>query len=172
LVSNPGGNFMKNFLILGCIAALFISCGTIADDPNATPMEAYSGYLSWQKVNSATITGDSTGVLGSAHAGEAGFREVYVNATGAAVSAGSAPLPYPEGSIIVKESFKNSGGSKGALTSVTVMTKRSEGYDPENGDWEYGMLSSKMKLQAQGKLSACISCHLAADNDFVFTDNR
>ncbi len=161
----------KLILCLAASLALF-SCATKNDDPNATKVEIYKGYQSWTKVNSQTITGDTTGVLGKAHEGSSGFREVYVNAKGAGASSGSASLPYPEGTIIVKDSFKNAGGGKGALTAVTLMVKRSGGYDAENGDWEYIMLTPKMKVQAQGRLSACISCHLAAENDFVFTDRR
>lgn len=162
---------MKILVVLILMMVVLFSCAT-TNDPEATGADAYADYGSWKKVNSMTITGDSTGVLGSAHAGKAGFREVFVNSVGARVSDGSAPLPYPVGSIIVKESYRNSGGSKGSLTGITVMAKRSAGYDPENGDWEYLMLTSKMWVQARGKLSACISCHLAADNDLVFTDNR
>ena len=158
--------------VLAIFVVLFSCASSGSDDPNATDYDAYSGYSSWQKVNSQTITGDETGVLGKAHEGSAGFREVYVNSVGAKVSSGDAALPYPAGTIIAKESYKNSGGSKGALTSLTVMVKRENGYDAGNGDWEYIMLNSKMKVQGQGKLSACISCHLATDNDMVFTDNR
>ena len=166
-----------NRIVSSCVliaAIIFLaSCATAgSDDPNATPVGAYSEYGSWSKVNAVTVTGDETGVLGSAHEGSAGFREVYVNGTGGAVSSGSAALPYPAGAIIVKESYKNSGGSKGDLTSITIMVKRESGYDAENGNWEYIMLTPKMKVQGQGRLSGCISCHLAADNDFVFTDNR
>jgi hypothetical protein len=162
---------MKKLTLCIGIAVLFLSCASGPDDPNATKPDAYNGYQTWKKVNTSTISGDETGVLGSAHEGSAGFREVYVNATGEAVS-GGASLPYPVGSVIVKESFKNAGGSKGDLSSVTIMAKREAGYDPDNGDWEYLMLNPRMKVQAQGRLSGCISCHLAADSDFVFTDNR
>ena len=160
-------------LAVVCIcAALVFSCASASDDPNMTGKDSYAGYASWTKVNAETISVDSTGVLGRAHEGSAGFREVYVNAAGKPVSDGSAALPYPFGSIIVKESFKSSGGSKGDMSAITIMVKREDGYDSDNGDWEYVMLNAAMKIQGQGKLGACISCHAAADNDWVFTDNR
>lgn len=166
----------RNIAIFALIAViLFImSCATRAsDDSNATQVNAYSGYASWNKVNSTTITGDRTGILGNAHEGSAGFREVYVNSAGLPVSSGSAAVPYAEGSIILKEAYKDSGGAKGALESLTVMVKRESGYDGENGNWEYIMLTPEMKVQAQGRLSGCISCHLAAEeDDFIFTHNR
>ncbi len=169
---------MKNIELSGII--LLIAAGLTltsclssgADDPNATQVDAYAEYETWSMVNAETITGDETGSLGRAHEGSSGFREVYVNKSGRKVSDGESPLPYPEGTIIVKESFGNDSGSKGELSSVTVMVKRESEYDPENGNWEYVMLKPSMKAQAQGRLSACISCHSAAENDFVFTDNR
>ncbi|MBT3272384.1 MAG: hypothetical protein HN368_04455 [Spirochaetales bacterium] len=163
---------MKKIVLCLLVCIAIVSCASSEKDPNAAAPTAYAGYASWQKVNDQPITGDATGVLGKAHEGTDGFREVYVNSTGAAVSTGGAALPYPKGTVILKEAFKNSDGSKGALTAVTVMVKRENGYDAGNGDWEYIMLNSKMKVKGQGKIGACISCHLAADNDQVFTDNR
>ena len=158
---------MKKIFIAAIVCLVFFSCASQGgDDPNATKPDAYQDYTGWVKVNSQTITGDETGVLGKAHAGAAGFREVYAN------SAGAAGPPYAEGSIIVKDSFKNDGGNKGDLAAVTIMVKRESGYDSDNGDWEYIMLNAKMKNQAQGKLSSCIACHAAAeDMDYIFTGN-
>jgi hypothetical protein len=164
---------MKRIIPLLIVVFVLASCMSAGSgDPNATQSEAYATYETWKQVNTATISGDQTGVLGKAHEGSAGFREVFVNDIGEATSAGAAALPYPTGSIIVKESYKNKAGEKGSLTSVTIMVKREMGYDPENGDWEYIMLSGSMKKQGQGALGACISCHAAAENDFVFTDTR
>jgi len=155
------------------VCALIVSCASSGSkDTNKTDVDVLTGYASWPKVNSETITGDATGVLGKAHEGSDGFREVYANAVAQRVSSGSADLPYPLGSIIVKEAYKNAGGSKGDMTSITVMVKREDGYDTENGNWEYLMLTPAMKVQNQGLLGGCISCHAAADNDWVFTDNR
>ncbi len=154
-------------------AVLFTSCISPGSrDPNATPVDAYAAYETWAMVNSETITGDVTGTLGNAHEGSSGFREVYINEAGKAVSDGEAALPYPEGTIIIKEAYGNDSGSKSELSSLTVMVKRESGYDEGNGNWEYVMLTPSMRVRSQGALSSCISCHSAAENDFVFTDNR
>jgi hypothetical protein len=163
---------MRTLILCIVVSIALVSCASMPDDPNATTPDAYQGYQSWAKVNSHTITGDTTGVIGKAHEGTAGFREVYINSAGEGASNGASSLPYPVGTVIVKDSFKNAGGAKGALSAVTLMVKRSAQYDPGNGNWEYIMLTPKMKVQAQGRLSGCISCHLAADADLVFTDNR
>jgi len=166
---------MNRTTIIISVAAAVILAGCTSsgsDDPNATATEAYEGYADWQRVNVETISGDATGLLGRAHEGSTGFREVYVNAVGREVSFGEANAPYPEGTIIVKESYGSNSGEKGSLSGITIMAKREPGYDPEHGNWEYINLRANMKVQAQGALSGCISCHAAAERDFVFTDAR
>ena len=156
------------------LAAILVSGCASAPDAGAAPASAFEGYTSWTKVNRQPITGDTTGALGSAHQGERGFREVYINDVGKGVSSGGASYPYPQGTVVVKESYKRgSSGGKGDLAALTVMVKREAGYDPENGDWEYAMATPAMKIQAQGKLGMCINCHAAAfDDDYVFTHSR
>lgn len=143
-----------------------------SSDPDATAVDSFSDYTNWHRVNTSPITGDTTGGLGNAHEGSSGLREVYINSVGSAASSGTSALPYPEGTIVVKESFKSDGGEKGKLTGITVMAKREAGYDPENGDWEYLNVKPDLKVSAQGRLSGCVSCHSASDDDYVFTSSR
>lgn len=83
------------------------------------------------------------------------------------------PYPYPVGTIFVKESYKGEGGQMGDMTSLTVMIKRAEGYDPANGDWEYLMASPSFEVINQGKMEMCIGCHsVAADTDFIFWNSE
>lgn len=164
---------MKLAVVLFVAAITVVSCLTFGpDDPNATTAEEIAPYESWNKVNEQPVTGDEFGVLGRAHQGADGFREIYVNDTGEAVSNGNASLPYPVDTILVKEAYTNSGGEKGRLTSITVMVKREQGYDDPNGNWEYLNMSSSMRIRGQGRIDSCIQCHYSATNDFVFTDNR
>ena len=157
-------------VILFAVGTLLMSCMSGgSSDPDATAIDSFSGYTGWHRVNTSPITGDTTGALGNVHEGSSGFREVYINSVG---SAASAPLPHPEGTMVVKESFKNDAGEKGKLTGITVMSKREAGYDPENGDWEYLNVKPNLKVSAQGRLSLCVSCHSASDNDYVFTSSR
>jgi len=78
------------------------------------------------------------------------------------------------GSVVVKENY--SPDKK--LMAVTIM-QRSEGYDPEHGDWYYakympnGQIAKappEMKrMPIAGKVQMCIQCHSGADgDDFVF----
>jgi len=137
-----------------------------------TDVSTLMGYTSWMKVNREAITGDQTGVLGPAHQGVEGFREIFINKKGERVASGENSYPYPVGTVIVKESYTNNDGMKGDLDSLTVMVKRKTGYDPDNNDWEYIMSSPGWDVAAQGRLEMCIGCHTAAsDRDFVFWDS-
>jgi hypothetical protein len=143
------------------------------DDSYVTQLSDIEGYTSWKKVNLEPVTGDRTGFLGPAHAGEEGFREIYVNNIGRAVSTGSADFPYPVGTIIVKEAYMNEGGMKGMLGAVTIMIKRGSNYDPSHNNWEYMMVSPENEIMRQGKVEGCTGCHAnASDTDYVFTDRR
>lgn len=137
-----------------------------------TSVDNFVNYQSWMKVNQTTITGDETGVLGPAHERAKGFREIYINDVGKAVAYGEVDYPYPLGTIIVKESFKAKEGEKGKLNSITIMVKREEGYDLENGNWEYVNANDELEISRQGKIGMCSGCHSAAsERDFVFWDS-
>jgi len=95
--------------------------------------------------------------------------------------------------IIVKRNFGGEGVSVEAvsqnraafLKAVTVMAKREDGYDAENGNWFWvkykpnGNLHTNakgMKLAgrvAKGMDKGCIACHQSASgNDLVFAHNK
>jgi hypothetical protein len=159
---------MRKYLCGTVLCLMLVASLSFAQEKTA--VSDYSDYQSWTKINAQTITGDVTGLLGRAHQAAKGFREVYVNKTGEDVAMGRKPYPFPAGTIIVKESYKPKGGGKGKLASVTVMVKREPGYDASNGDWEYINTSAELKVKGQGKISSCIVCHAAAENDFIFTE--
>lgn len=145
-------------------------------EADRTEVDAFRDYRSWERVNEEPVTGDEFGVLNgwfAAHGGERGFRDVYVNPVGADTSSGEAPLPYPEGTILVKETFRADDGEPGRLSNVTVMVKRDDAYDPEHANWEYINLNRNLRVRRQGAMRACYECHSAAEaTDYVFTDNR
>ena len=165
---------MKKYLLLSAVVTVVLfACLSTGSDPNPTTVDDFSDYVSWSKVNATTVTGDRRGDLGMAHGGQKGFREIYVNAAGKAVSAGQADLPYPMGTILVKETYKRSGGQKGDLRGLTVMIKREAGYDADNDNWEYLNVSKSLKIKSQGRINLCIKCHsIAFMDDYVFTSNR
>ena len=113
------------------------------------------------------------GVSGDAYAGQSPHGDMvklYANRT-AVAKANS----LPNGSIILKENFGPDGMT---LMAVTVMY-RTEGYDPEHGDWYWakydadGQVSRMNGMAVAGKVGMCIECHAtAAGNDFAFSNDR
>ena len=163
---------MKRIIFVLFFMVTLLSVYAEGQQEDATPADAYSDYMNWTKVNQETITGDDTGVLGPAHKGAKGFREIYVNDIGKATAYGEAAYPYPMGTVILKESYKGNGGVKGELGDITIMIKREDGYDPDNGNWEYVMANDELKVANQGKIGMCIGCHSAGSSkDFTFWDS-
>lgn len=161
-------NIIPIMIMLFCIS--FLYANGQQEDGGST--NEFSNYLNWEKVNNEVITGDVIGILGPAHQRAQGFREIYVNDIGKEVSSGEKSYPYPSGSIILKESFKADNGKKGDLADITIMVKREDGYDPENGNWEYFMANSQLKVSKQGKIGMCIGCHSAVSStDYTFWDS-
>jgi hypothetical protein len=74
---------------------------------------------------------------------------------------------YPAGSVIVKQKYYTQFAKKTAL--FTIMRKMDDGYDDENGNWEYSVVNSTgKKLLSSGREASCIACHAQyADTDFV-----
>ena len=99
-------------------------------------------------------------------------KDVYVNEAGAQAAL-TRSFPFPEGSELVKESIDTDTLSVFVITAM----RKVAGFDPANGDWQYGMfergddggfggmwaeVGSDMHLM-------CVSCHTqAAANDFAF----
>ncbi|TAN39696.1 MAG: hypothetical protein EPN25_10330 [Nitrospirae bacterium] len=68
-------------------------------------------------------------------------------------------------SIIVKENYT----ADKKFVALSVMYKI-KGYNPAAGDWFWAKYSPDGKVEASGKVKACIDCHTRqADNDFIFT---
>ncbi|PKL10110.1 MAG: hypothetical protein CVV51_00265 [Spirochaetae bacterium HGW-Spirochaetae-7] len=156
---------MKNRFELSGLVALatvlvVIACATTGGTP-FSDISVISGYQNWHKVNAVTLSGDPTGSLRGVHLARNGLREIYVNPVGEAVSiaGGEDPLPYPEGTVLLKETFKDVDGKKGKLTDIFVMVKRDANYNPENNNWEYIRLNSTGKITTQGTVAMCIECH-------------
>jgi hypothetical protein len=84
-------------------------------------------------------------------------------------------FPYPMGSVVVKEKHLGSDWAdrpRGRIVSppegIGGMVKRSPGYDPEHGDWEYFYFEDPSKIE-QGKIESCVGCHSSAKvKDYVF----
>lgn len=138
------------------------------------------GYRAWFKVNrepevmeartailcAAPTTGRS--IYGAANPHHEKYITVYVNELGRTAMMEQAKPSFPEGSVIVKEKLPDRSSQSPEL--LTVMIKRGKGFNNESGDWEYMVVDgSGTKVEAQGKLEKCQSCHLAnQQKDYVF----
>jgi len=135
------------------------------------------GYRMWPRINSepykmpaAVIAACSDPKPGqvSPHTGVDGYIDVYVNPSGRSSMLTQGPVAFPVGSIIVKEKRHDPNASDPEL--LTVMLKRTKGYNPAVGDWEFAVLDGKaVAVQAQGKLENCMQCHKTVpSSDYVF----
>jgi hypothetical protein len=174
---------MKKYLsLIGCLVLVLsiFACATtdtakFEDSMYKSVKSDFEDYQSWNATHDEPMTGDMTGALGPAHAGEEGWRMVYANKI-AEKTMKSGNYPFSAGAIIVKESYPDAGGEPGELANLTIMVKRGSGYDPDNGNWEYLMTSPDMMVaemegnKVQGKIGMCIGCHAEAeDMDYVFS---
>lgn len=135
------------------------------------------GYRAWTRVNSepfrmspavSAACAAPAGGQASPHSGPDAYIDVYVNAAGRSTMMKQGPVSFPIGTIIVKEKRPTPDKSEPEL--LTVMLKRTKGYSPEAGDWEFAVLDGKATaVQAQGKLENCMLCHRKMrESDYVF----
>jgi len=132
----------------------------------------WDGYTDWYKITKdAPNTGDPTGFIEKRHNGQKAYREIYINDIGKVVNLGPAPYKYPEGTIVVKETYKNKEvWEKKGKNILTIMIKQADGTSPETGDWGY-IMGAKGKLSTGTSKWAkfCSGCHVyAASKDYVF----
>lgn len=143
---------------------LVAAAGTLP--PAALPglPEFVAGYRSWLRLNAAPIPPRPGG---DAHFGT---KDVFVNQTRDMLApAGTQRFPYPEGTIVVKESTRPGAD---IVSLVAIMRKRA-GSDPPHGDWTFteytrGDASARFTLVARDNV--CFGCHtIAAAMDWVYT---
>ncbi len=98
---------------------------------------------------------------------------IYMNKL-AAEAFGTNAAVFPVGAVIVKQKTmggyfdKNRKLVHDAGTEVGGMVKRSSGYDPGHGDWEYFYFEDAGKIES-GRISSCVQCHESAKSkDYVF----
>ena len=146
---------------------------TVVDpDEEMMPVEAIAlpglpaditGYNQWLKLNAEPIPP----VAGSDP--HRGTKDVYVNQERDVLApAGRQQYPYPDGSIVVKESRSDAG----FIRLVAIMRKKA-GSNPGGNDWEY---EEYIRRDAESPFpnpltgAFCQGCHSDARNrDYVFT---
>ncbi len=165
---------MKAKLLTTASLLAILSACMSTSDPLGPPASAWGNYLSWYKVTPQAETGDPTGFLGSVHDGSRAYRQIYVNAVGEAVNRGQAGFPYPEGTILLKESFNNEAALEARRNpDITVMVKLAQGSSPATGDWEYVRPDGARGTGDSGLGAFCRDCHLfAAATDYNFINSR
>ncbi len=165
---------MPSRTLLSCLMlAVLTAC--MSTSPALGPdASAWSNYRTWYKATPEPETGDPTGFLGGVHDGTRAYRIVYVNSVGEAVNRGQQSLPYPQGTILLKESFNNQSDlSADRNPDLTVMVKLPQGSSPETGDWEYIRPDGARGTGSSGLAAFCRDCHLnAAAYDYNFINSR
>ncbi len=122
-----------------------------------------AGYNQWLKLNAEPIPPVAGG---DPHRGT---KDVYVNQERDVIAPGGRQrYPYPDGSIVVKESRADAG----FIRLVAIMRKKA-GSNPAGNDWEY---EEYIRRDADSPFpnpltgAFCGGCHArAADRDYVFT---
>lgn len=73
------------------------------------------------------------------------------------------------GSIIVREKLARADDQRPQL--LAVMIKRTSGFSPRGGDWEYLILDGALtKVRERRKQGPCLECHESQrSRDFVFS---
>lgn len=146
-------------LVMGPLAVVLAQA--VAGEPDI------EGYHGWTRLNA------QRNFIESAHASP---KDVYVNDVGRDAALTSS-FPFPEGTVLVKESLNP---DTLAVAAITAMRKVA-GFDPDNGDWQYAMFErqddgtfSGMWVDTGHDMHAmCVGCHTgAAGNDYAFLSYR
>jgi len=125
--------------------------------PTAAEMKALSTeYLKLNALNEALKPSDIHGSQVKTFLDEKAFDAYHAKR-----------YPYAEGTLSVKESYDPTG----KIVRLYVM-KKIKGYDPENNDWYYAVMSPEGKVSQEGKggdVGFCISCHAKVKGkDYLF----
>ncbi|MEZ5424702.1 MAG: cytochrome P460 family protein [Pyrinomonadaceae bacterium] len=128
------------------------------------------GYKKWKKVNDRPrLMGSMVAAMCAAPTQAQIDREaqnphnkkhinVFVNSIGEEEMMTKKKPVFPQGTVIVKEKLPDPNNASPEL--LTVMIKREEGFNPENGDWEYMTLNGDAtEVTARGRLESCQACH-------------
>jgi hypothetical protein len=94
------------------------------------------------------------------------YCHVFINDAGLATMK-TGEGKYPKGTVIMKQKFADRDGTKTEL--FTLMRKMNDGYDADNGNWEYSIVDrNATKVLSRGRTESCIDCHTQyAGSDYV-----
>ena len=170
---------MKRVLVIGGLlsASSLLTLGLTPQKPPESVETLVGGYGKWTKVNDKPFPvgfwmdmlcrnltkKEVEFIQASPHHKK--YITVFVNPLGKESMLKN--LTFPVGSVIVKEKHLEPNGP---TELSTVMIKRSKGFNPDCGDWEFATLgSSGKKVTSSGKIQSCMSCHMTQKNaDFTY----
>lgn len=115
------------------------------DDPAAEPLFPADYTATFREVRPCRRSGDHDLAYVKIWADPIAF-EAYSTRT----------VPFPEGSIVVKEEYANDACTE--LDGWTVM-RREAGFDPAHGDWHWQRVEVGRRVSEDGRLERCQSCH-------------
>ncbi|HKL46076.1 MAG TPA: hypothetical protein VJ906_07515 [Roseovarius sp.] len=173
--------------IAGGLAVLALSAGNVMaqDAPFGTDADAEYAAGLWSIMEEANLAGDGM-IRTFPYEGVAPhgmmLETLYTTAT----------VDGHSGDLIIKRNYGPEGVSIDAvmnepdkhLGAVTVMFRREAGFDPDNADWFWvkylpdGSLDKNPAGKrlagkvAKGMDAGCISCHVGAGDDMVFTSDH
>ncbi|MFQ5896237.1 MAG: cytochrome P460 family protein [Nitrospinota bacterium] len=145
--------------LVGATFFLLLTAGPGAQEKEPRKLSYIEGYKSWKRVTPKHIFSESHGKR---------WILTYVNKV-AEEAAAKEKFPFPPGSVIVKDSFRNQGGKPGQREFLFVMKKEDPGSQPEAGDWYWAIATPDFRvLRWRGRLfegyggnvDYCIECHV------------
>lgn len=151
----------------------------VAATAQTSQQTVFAAYRTWRRINPKPVMMDVQAAMRCAGptpeqakrtADSPHFPKyitVYVNRAGQDAMLHERILHFPTRTVIVKEKRNLPDDKTPEL--MTVMMKQPVGYDPAHGDWEYAVMNTHGKIEAQGKLAKCQNCHDQQKNvDYVF----
>ena len=102
--------------------------------------------------------------------GHAAYIDIYVNDIAKKPYLEEASI-FPVDSLIFKPLFSDKEGKY--FARLVIMLKMKKGYDPENGDWWYGVYDASGTVNFhQGRIQSCIVCHKEGEStDYTFSES-
>ena len=129
-------------------AVSFILCGCFQD---STPK--HSDYLPLDYQSKFRLVRTCRQISGH----ESNYQQVLAWPVSAADEYFTGQYPLDEGSVIVAE--QHGDPSCGSLNGYYLMAKEKVGYDPTNANWHWQKLDINQRIEEDGKLATCSSCH-------------
>lgn len=136
-------------------------------------IEKIAGYKTWNLVNPKPVVMDKTVAVmcapanmlpPSPHADK--YISVYVNDIGKHSMLDKKMPKFPVGTIIVKEKLEKEDSNTPEL--LTVMIKREEGFNKENGSWEFLVFNGAATKIEKSNEVTCMRCHIGyEEQDYV-----